>query len=262
MIEEFNKKCLFDNILFKLESLDLRVGELEASVGVSPGYISRTSKDAKTKPGIDFIVKVAKILDVSIDTLVKINIAELTPTERYLLSFFDKLKQDTLDDKLSWNKESACDLNTLEYDINGYVEHPLFDFKTFYEIGETDYPDQVSRVVMSSNSFDTNTYIAGDCFNLKLSKNSVIYIMNISKNIYKKNDSNAFAKEIWLCESVQGNKFLCSNERNSSLSTMVNDLYITVLEFSKHLKIDNSTRKTIDSFMNDEEIVDEEDLPF
>ena len=94
MSVEFNKQLMLDNISFMLKEFGKKIGELEAEAGVSPGYISRTSKDDKAKPGIDFIVKVAEALNTSVDTLLNIDLSGLTPTERYLISFLEKLKSE------------------------------------------------------------------------------------------------------------------------------------------------------------------------
>lgn len=263
MSEEFNKKLMFENISFALKKFGKKIGELEASVGVSPGYISRTSKEPNTKPGVDFVVNVAKELGTSIDTLLNVNMTELTPTEQYLLSFLEKLKKDTIDDKLIWNTESADSLNRQEPDMDGYVEHPLFSYETFFEQSEVEYPEKVSRVVMTSKSFDCHTAITGECYNLEMKNHTILYIMSISKSVYRTNDINAFAKEIWMYKQGAGIQFLCSNKRSSPLSILVDDIYATVFEFSKHPKIKNELRYIIDSFMEDDNEDDEEDIiPF
>ena len=51
MTEEFNKKIMLDNISFLLNESGKKIGELETEAGVSTGYISRISKDEKTKLG-------------------------------------------------------------------------------------------------------------------------------------------------------------------------------------------------------------------
>lgn len=69
MAEQFNAEVLFDNIDFLIKSENRKIGEVESKAGVSAGYISRTSKDGGSRPGIDFIMNIAKVLHVSIDTL-------------------------------------------------------------------------------------------------------------------------------------------------------------------------------------------------
>lgn len=124
MAEQFNAEVLFDNIDFLIKSENRKIGEVESEAGVSAGYISRTSKDGGSRPGIDFIMNIAKVLHVSIDTLLKVDISSLTPTERYLISFLEKLEHDTVHDLLDWERVSAESLNNIETDQNGIANHP------------------------------------------------------------------------------------------------------------------------------------------
>ena len=263
-MKEFNKQLMLDNIAYLLKETGKKIGELETESGVSTGYISRISKEGNTKPGIEFIMNVADSLNVSINTLLNVDLIAMTPNERYLLSFLKKLNKDTINDKLDWNRESAEQLNRVEIDINRNSAHPLLSYETFYEEGEGDYPNEVSRVVLVSRSFGCKTAINGDCFNLRLKNGSVLYLMNISKSVYRTNDTNAFAKEIWMYTPDTGSNFLCSNNVNSPLADLVDELYATVSENMKHPRIDRELQYVIDAFMNDDiHDDDEEDIvPF
>ncbi|NLC96320.1 MAG: helix-turn-helix transcriptional regulator [Erysipelotrichaceae bacterium] len=249
MSEGFNKKRMFDNILFMLAESGMKIGELEASVGVSPGYISRTNKEEYGKPGIDFIVNVSNVLGISIDNLLNTNMTDLNPTERFLIPFLEKLKKDTIADIRIWNIESADSLNRQEPAKNGSVEHPLFSYETLFEKSEIEGSEQVSKVVMMSKSFGCNTYISGDCFNLNVANDAVIYFMNISKSGHNINES---AKEIWMYQPEIGEEFICSNKDSSPLALMVEDLYRIIVEQSKYPKIDDDFVSIINMFMNDD----------
>jgi len=259
---EFNQQLMLDNISYLLKETGKKIGELETDAGVSPGYISRISKEGNTKPGIDFIMNVADSLNVSINTLLNVDLSEMTPNERYLLSFLEKLNRDTLGDKLDWNSESADRLNRSETDINGNPDHPLLSFETFYEEGEGDYLNEVSRVVFVCNSFDCKTSIHGDCFNLRLKNGSILYFMNISKSVYRTNDADAFAKEVWMYTPGNGVHFLCGNNVFSPLSDLVDELYATVSEHMKHPKVKRELQYVIDAFMKDDVSDDDETIPF
>lgn len=265
MVDEFNKKILFDNIAFRMKELGKKVGELESEAGVSPGYISRTSKEGNTKPGIDFIMKVATALNVSIDTLLRVDMSSQTPTEKYLISFLEKLTKDTVDDKLDWHRESAEYLNRrLELDMNGYCDHPLFSYESFLEPGESDYPDSVERIVFTSQSFDVHTFIEGDCFNLRMKNGTILYIMNICKSVYRNGDPDAHAKEIWMCPKTGENQFICSTKDAEIIAVMVDGLYSVITENARHPKVNKYIKGIIDAFMNDD-LEDDEDfeaLPF
>lgn len=254
MSAEFNKKLMLDNISFKLKETGKKIGELETEAGVSTGYISRTSKDGNTKPGIDFVINVAEALGISVDTLINVNMAGLTPTELYLISFFEKLKKDTVADKLEWNRESEEILNSQNPDMIAYCDHSLFNVETFFEGGETEYPEEVTSVVMISHSFGRHTFIAGDCFNISMKNGAVLYIMNIGKSDHPLFDLDDYAKEVWMYEPNIGNQFLYSNNKKSALAGLVDDLYATVTEFSKHPKIKSGLRDVIDSYMNNDDV--------
>lgn len=262
MNNEFNKQLMLDNISYLLKETGKKIGELETDSGVSPGYISRISKEGNTKPGIDFIMNVADSLNVSINTLLNVDLTEMTPNEKYLLSFLEKLNNDSIDDKLDWNSESADQLNRAETDRNGNTDHPLLSLETFYEEGETEYPEEVTRVVFVSKSFDCKTSIHGDCFNLRLKNGSILYIMNLSKSVYRTNDPDAFAKEIWMYTPGNGSSFLCSNNVISPLADLVDELYTTVSERMKHPRIKRELQYVIDAFMKDDVSDDDDSIPF
>ena len=263
MSKEFNKKLMLDNISFALKEFGKKIGELETEAGVSPGYISRTSKDSNAKPGIDFIIRAAEALNISVDTLLNVDLSELTATEKYLISFLEKLVRDTTEDKLDWNQETADRLNRLEPRGNGYVSHPLFTYETFLESDEiATSAREVSRVVFVSQSFGCHTYINGDCFNLRLKDKAVLYLMDISKSVFSIDDTEAYAKEIWMYKPSVGVQFLCSNKVGSPLAPAVNNLYSIVKEFARHPKLGWDIRHVIDAYMRDDMNDDSDELPF
>ena len=264
-MKEFNKTLMFENINHLLKESGKKIGELENECGVSAGYISRTSKEGNAKPGIDFIFNVAQALKVSMDTLLKEHLNDLTPTEKYLISFIEKLYSDTLADKLDWESESADYLNNLEPDFNGNVGHPLYDVKTFYEESECEYPEEVTKPIFESRSFGYNTYVNGTCYYIKLKNNSTLYLMNISKNIYHGNDEDISAKEMWLYAPREGRaQYLCNDKGDSIITDLLNNLYEVVEQRQKHPKIKKSFKTIIDAFMEDDFEDDEfdETIPF
>ena len=126
--KNFNKTLCFSNIRELLrQNPDVKIGQIEKEAGIRLGYMSRLEKDGNTsEPSMEFVVTAAKLLKVSVDTLISVDLTGLTPTEQYITSFFDKLKEDTLKDRLDWNRETAFNLNRMEPDMNGFVYHPLF----------------------------------------------------------------------------------------------------------------------------------------
>lgn len=262
--KNFKKNLCFSNIRELLKKhADIKIGQIEKEAGVRLGYTSRLEKDGNTsEPSMEFIVSAAKLLKISIDTLVSIDLAELTPTEQYIVNFFEKLKKDTLEDKLDWNIETTHNLNKIEPSINGNVDHPLFGLETFFEESDCEYPYEVSRVVFNSKSFGPHTYICGDCFNLRLKNGAILYLMDIEKSVHKTNDTSAFAKEAWMYIPNKGRQLLVTSLDNTPIVPILEILFSTVKERMEHPKINNDVKSIIDSFMNNDFKDDIDDLPF
>lgn len=262
--KKFNKYLTFSNIRELLKNSDIKIGQIEKEAGHQPGYMSRLDKpDSTTEPSVEFLITASRMLNISLDVLVSKDIASLTPTEKYLISFIEKLQNDTLEDKLDWEKESPEELNQMEPNYNGNVPHPLFDNHEFYVENEEGCQDYVSKITMNSESFGYATYINGDCFNLKLKNSSTLYLMDVKKNVHKKNDSEVFYKEIWLYKPRVGSNFLISS-RSVQCGDLVNKLFNIVKEYAKKPRMKTEIKSVIDAFMNDDfGIYDSDgDLPF
>ena len=93
---------IFGNIEYYLaKNGDIKVGDFETEMGVSQGYISRAKKSG-SMPSLDFCVKLADRMNVSLDTLMKVNLSKLNDTERLIVSFIDTLIANTSSGKLEW----------------------------------------------------------------------------------------------------------------------------------------------------------------
>lgn len=249
MPEEQIGTFLFNNILFLIKEQGKKIGEFENEAGVSAGYISRSSKDGNTKPGIDFIMKAAEVLNVSIDMLLRVDLASATATERYLIEFLEKLINETSFNWLNWDKESADYLNYLEPDVCGCSPHSLFDFEYDPNTGAIRNYD----LTFFSRSFGSHTKIAGDCYNMAMANDAVLYIMDVCDvNDEGKNKSDV--KELWMKLQTRQIKFLCSTRDNIKLSSYLESLYAAVAHNVKLPKVSKEVREVIDTFM--------EDIPF
>jgi hypothetical protein len=257
--KKFDKYRTFSNIRELLKTSDVKIGQIEKEAGCQPGYMSRLDKPSNaSEPSVEFLTTAAKMLNVSLDVLVLKDLVSLTPTEKYIISVMEKLQRDTIADKLEWKKEGAEYLNNLDCDINGYVDHPLFEYHEFYEEGEGCYPDLVNRITMDSDSFGYATFISGDCYNLKLKNNSILYLMDVSKTVYKVGDADAKAEEIWLYKPRVGVNFLVGS-KSLQCGDLVHILFETVRESMRHPQIKKDIKSVLDAFMNDDFDDDDDD---
>ncbi len=261
----FDKKLFFQNVRFLLSEQGIKIGELESKAGVRVGYMSRVEKpESSSEPSINFVATAAKMLNVSIDSLLYSSYVDMTETEKYIVSFLEKLISDTRVDKLGWNVESQSELEHIRISIDGGVSHPLFSPSYFLEDDGEPMPDY-SNIIFNSHSFGDETKIIGDCYNAKIKGNTYLYIMYVTRNEFVKELKDGeypfdFRKEIWMYKEGE-KQFLCDSGYESNMKNIIEELYSAIEGSLKRPKISKDLRKDIDSFMNDE---DDEDngLPF
>ena len=262
--KNFNKTLCFSNIRELLrQNPDVKIGQIEKEASIRLGYMSRLEKVGNTsEPSMEFIVSAAKLLKVSVDTLISVDLTGLTPTEQYLVNFFDKLKADTLKDRLDWNRETAFNLNRIERDMDGSIWHPLFDEETFYEESGCEYPNEVTRIVFNSKTFGPKTYITDDCFNLRLKNGTTLYLMDIEKSVHKTDDMSAYAKEAWMYVPYKGAQLLVASQDDTPVAPLLEVLFSTVKERMEHPKVNIDVVYAIDAFMKDDVSDDDDNVPF
>lgn len=261
MVEEFNKELMLKNINYLIDSRNLKVGELENRAGVSVGYISRITKDENAKPGIDFIVNIAKELKISVDTLLGIDLAKIDDNTRFSIELINKLASDTKENKLEWIVEDKEELNNpYENEI-----HPsLFteEFVTRYDKNQLMY--NATDLFFPSRSYGIYTEIYDNCYNTKIDDNSTLYIMNINKAFSSVASDNAI--EIWISinkkENIK-NEFICSTfDANSELVKKIKELYKEVEVYIKNPRMDDEVKAILESYINKGEAENLDDINF
>lgn len=263
--KNFNKTICFSNIRELLkDNSDVKIGQIEKEAGIRLGYMSRLEKgDNAAEPSVEFIVTAAKLLNVSVDTLISMDLANLTSTEKYLVSFIEKLKSDTIQEKIYWNVETQFDLDRQLVDCNGESTHPLFSLETYYRQSECEYPEEVTDNVYVSKTFGPNTSINGDCYNLRLKNGSTFYLMNIVKDVHRVGDNSAFVKEAVMYVPRGRTQVLATTQDDYPIGHLLEELYSTVKDRMKHPQVNNDVMTAIDAFMKDDlEDDPEEPLPF
>ena len=262
--KNFNKSVCFSNIRELLkDNPDVKIGQIERDAGIRLGYMSRLEKEDNTaEPSVEFIVTAAKLLNVSVDTLISFDIAGLTPTEKYLVNFVEKLKTDTMADKLNWNVISKNEMDRYETDINGNSLHPLLTMETIYVPSGCDYPEQYDTNMYVSKTFDLETDIYGDCYDLRMKNGSKLYLMNVAKT--KKRTSDVQESVIEAVMYVPGGKrqVLATTKDEYPIGELLKNLYKVVKEHMKHPQVNKDAMYAINAFMNDDLSDDPDELPF
>lgn len=250
----FDKNLMFSNIAYLLEKKKIKIGDLEEKAGVSIGYISRT-KDGSSKPGIDFIVKAADVLGVSIDSLLTVDLSALTPTEQYLLKFFNKLITDTQHDLLDWKVETAASLIELRSDGYGNVDHPLLNYENIdVPMGPDEPAEPVNNLCYQSMAFGYYMCVDGNFYHLRMKNGITLYLTMIQKFEYQTSAPHlsTHAREVWMLDNNGGRKYLARNNDETQIAHVVDRLYQAAENSSKHPKIFGEFKNAIDSFMNND----------
>ena len=260
----FNKTLCFSNIreLIK-ENPDVKIGQIESAAGIRLGYMSRLEKgDNAAEPSVEFIVTAAKLLNVSVDTLISVDLANLTPTEKYLVNFVEKLKSDTVADKLNWNVETKNEMERHGNDCNGNSFHPLLSLETYYAPSGCEYPEPHTDNIYVSKTFNLETEIYGDCYNLRLKNGSKLYLMNVARRTFKVNQFQDSVIEAVMYVPGGKTQVLATTKDEYPIGEALKKLYNVVKEHMKHPQVNNDVMNAIDAFMKNDFADDPDELPF
>lgn len=105
---EFDSSTLANNIVYLAKKHGMRVGELEDTIGVSAGYLSRTiKKNSKKKMSIDVVWKIARLFETDIKTLTETAMWLARTNTDLLERFLEQLYENTRDNFFAWESEGG-----------------------------------------------------------------------------------------------------------------------------------------------------------
>lgn len=254
-IKNFDKHKCIENIRELLKTSKVRIGQIEKDAGCNAGYLSRLEKeDNKSDPSMEFICTAAKLLNVTLDSLVKGNLKSMTPTESYLMQFLSRLIEDTKSDNISWHKESANFLSKVGFDINEIeAAHPLFEVYT--EIMESDYPEPAGTEYKSRFSPDDNMTPFGNSYNAQLTGTSEsVYLMSVFSDA----DCETEILELYIV-GYDVNPICATVQTCESVTEAMKDLYKEIEIATSHIQINNRSKDIIAQYLNG---ISDDDIPF
>lgn len=256
-MEPFDKKRCLDNIYFLAKQKGKKIGELEELAGVSTGYLSRANKeDSTSKLTIDLIVAIAQALAVSVDKLVSYDLSGLSPNERRIVEFIEKLEKDTMNGDISWEKyqpPSGEDIKCYEGGITSCCLFLHRDNKPFYN--SYFFPDQ-------------STTLVGDYFAFDMDEEVRVVLTKV-------NHADAQGDDFELYFYVENNyNHECTTEPvcgtiptvETQFDAILRRLYDVVTDASKNVKLSPLARSIINRYMGDQpntaDDSDNDRLPF
>lgn len=266
----FDKDICLKNIYYLAKSKDVKIGDIEKAVPVSSGYFSRLGKeDNKSVPGVDVIATSAKMLGVPMDLLISTDFSELTPTEKYIHTFLEKIIKNTTSGTYQWQIDmpSMKNLARSSLDQDNSQTHKFMkpvdryagaDYAgTFLEYHSEFFPEEDFRV-------------KEDCYFVSVGDTSYLYITKTIPTVYDSwngDDEEIMNYELYLYSEIDtqkinpictGSTMLASNPQSQFFNSL-KSLYTLAAESARHVKINSTVKDAIDAIMSDKKV---DELPF
>lgn len=110
----FDYEVFKENINYLLKKYNLKIGDMESYLGISPGYISRAFNESSNKRlSIDIVWKIAKMFGTDIRTLVNTKMWEVSTTRGFISNFIDRLLEDTENNSICWLDDGGGEYHKL-----------------------------------------------------------------------------------------------------------------------------------------------------
>lgn len=255
---EFDRARLMNNINTLIKDKNIKIGELENSIGISTGYLSKMSKaDNESMPGIDLIWKLAQKLGTSVDMLVGGDFGRSNDNLFQLIRVLDKMKKDTDLHNIEWRRVPKEFYENVKI---GTLPHPLFE-------ENLPFNDDPEEFHYKSDFTNDPVGIFADCFEGDMLEFGKIYIMNL---FCKTKDEGATPyTEIILEQPEQVYEHgmeegrlipICSTlGKGQSLEPYINELINCIERHEADVNLNNEQKSIISAYMN---ACTDDELPF
>lgn len=237
MNKQYDKNRLVSNIEYLLKRRNIKVGDLENQCGVSTGYISRLKNNDNndTSPSAEVLLKLSKLLNVSLTSLLCSNFELMTETELFLQMFLVDMISKTESNQLFWDRLSQ------------------------YSIYNETYEDRVTELPIISTYHDgfgdEHKYYYSLFFEQGMEVDGYYYTLFLNNNFYYlipvTSDETGLVYELYILLANQSfKKVCCSNEdTNTAIGQLLNDLYTSVEKSCKQVRIDDDVKKSLEDFL-------------
>ena len=256
---QFDKSKCLGNIYHLVKERGLKIGDLEDQAGVSIGYLSRLNKeDNKSTPGIEFLLAVAQVLNVSLEGLLMCDYAELSHDERKSMDFLTKLLTDTQASEILWRKNSRSELFNLEHDDFGdvYATHPLME-----PFDDESEPELTTRFVSKYHP-DWCAWIT-ECFETYISDDVRLFLVATDFIAFQSEQVKGYELYMQVRGKVVPICYTVENEE-TPFYPLLNSLITSAKESASHVHLDEDARSAIDSYLGIDqfEFFNDNDVPF
>ncbi len=133
----FDKEKFYKNVSYMAKQRNIAMGEIEDKLEISHGYIAKLGRPNSPLPSIDYITKIADLLDISIDLLVDGDLGNLSTQEQFIIDFLHKLIILTKNNAIDWLPEKMEFFSNDER--HGYISKNYFWGRNLFESSFRNY---------------------------------------------------------------------------------------------------------------------------
>ena len=183
---EFDNTILINNISYMAKSHNMMIKDIEQTLGLSAGYISRTSSEnAKKKLSIDVVWKISKLFDVALGDLIESDLSEDNSNKTLICKFIDKLTKQTLNYEIAWDEAGGycSDIDEEIYFTNYFEETELLQYRY-----KKHKDSLICRQILVSGGFDGDTLVLVPYINAKTKMENYDFYFLTQGNPYDYND--------------------------------------------------------------------------
>ena len=113
---DFDNSLLTKNIAYLTKKHGIRMGDLEKILGISTGYISRTSKNnSGKKMSIDNVWRIARLFGVELRALLETDLQIPNKNTELIARFLEKLRKQTEDNEMVFQHEVCRHVSLQEF---------------------------------------------------------------------------------------------------------------------------------------------------
>ncbi len=233
-MKNYSKETFVKNVEYLIKRKDIKIGDLENAINVSPGYISRL-KNSDGYPSGDILVSLANYFDYSIDCLIFCDISIASEDELLIIDFLKKMIEDSQEHRAKWEKLKKSSFLD-EEDSQRLL--PIFEEKRNEE-GKWVEDSYSSMFVDDSCSVESDKWVYRN-------KGAHLYLIPVTRNsavdyeMYMYVDDN---KELYkICRG--------SKEDGGIVYILMASLLSTLLTVDKQVSIDDNVRGFFKDYVN------------
>ena len=236
----FKKSLFLKNIKALMAKTGVKIGQIEHEAQVSPGYLSRIGKEGSTSdPSLEFVITAADLLDVSVDYLLNGDAEAMTETDNYLAKFFTKVLNDTVSDKILWDREENDENRVISYEFPEDVKGLGILFNTKQE-------EDGVRVYYES-SYGSRVHLSRDNDSFSVSIPDTEGKLYVTACIYPGTDEIFY--EVYMVIKDNKNPLCSTYSARKEIKDIVKKIYEEIIKSSNRVHFSESVLGIMQSYL-------------